>query len=52
MVLPAGGHCDLLDGGAPTGELEKLIVSRKLAHGGNPVSRWMAANVAVALRRW
>jgi phage terminase large subunit-like protein len=31
-----------------TFELEKLIVSRKLAHGGNPVTRWMAANVAVA----
>jgi phage terminase large subunit-like protein len=33
---------------APTRELEKLIVSRNLAHGGNPVTRWMAANVAVA----
>jgi phage terminase large subunit-like protein len=33
---------------APTRELEKLIVSRQLAHGGNPVTRWMAANVAVA----
>jgi len=33
---------------APTRELEKLIVSKKLAHGGNPVTRWMAANVAVA----
>jgi phage terminase large subunit-like protein len=33
---------------APTRELEKLIVSKTLAHGGNPVSRWMAANVAVA----
>jgi phage terminase large subunit-like protein len=33
---------------APTRELEKLIVSRKLAHGGNPVTRWMASNVAVA----
>jgi phage terminase large subunit-like protein len=33
---------------APTRELEKLIVSRKLAHGGNPVTRWMAGNVAVA----
>ena len=32
---------------APTRELEKLIVSKKLAHGGNPVTRWMAANVAV-----
>ena len=30
----------------PTRELEKLIVSGKLAHGGNPVTRWMAANVA------
>jgi phage terminase large subunit-like protein len=33
---------------APTRELEKLIVSRRLAHGANPVTRWMAANVAVA----
>jgi phage terminase large subunit-like protein len=33
---------------APTRELEKLIVSKKLAHGANPVTRWMAANVAVA----
>jgi hypothetical protein len=31
---------------APT--REKLIVSRKLAHGGNPVTRWIAANLAVA----
>ena len=34
---------------APTRELEKLsIVSKKLAHGANPATRWMAANVAVA----
>jgi phage terminase large subunit-like protein len=33
---------------APTRELEKLIVSRKLVHGANPVTRWMAAKVAVA----
>jgi phage terminase large subunit-like protein len=33
---------------APTRELEKLIVSKKLAHGGKPVTRWMAANVAMA----
>ena len=32
----------------PTKELEKLVVSRKLRHGGNPVLRWMAGNVAVA----
>ena len=33
---------------APTRELEKLIVSQRLAHGANPVTRWMASNVAVA----
>jgi len=33
---------------APSRELEKLIVSKKLARGGQPVTRWMAANVAVA----
>jgi phage terminase large subunit-like protein len=33
---------------APTRLLEKLVVSKKLAHGANPVTRWMAANVAVA----
>jgi phage terminase large subunit-like protein len=33
---------------APTRELEKLIVSKTLAHGGNPVTRWMASNVAAA----
>lgn len=33
---------------APTKELEKLVVGRKLAHGGHPVLRWNASNVAVA----
>jgi phage terminase large subunit-like protein len=33
---------------APTRELEKLIVSKKLPHGDNLVTRWMAANVAIA----
>ena len=32
---------------APTRELENLIVGRQLAHGGNPVMRWMFSNVAV-----
>jgi phage terminase large subunit-like protein len=32
---------------APTRELEKLIVGRQLAHGGNPVLRWMVSNVAI-----
>ena len=30
----------------PSKEFEKLVVSRRLAHGGNPVLRWMVANVA------
>jgi phage terminase large subunit-like protein len=29
----------------PTKELEKLIANRVLAHGGNPVARWMMSNV-------
>jgi phage terminase large subunit-like protein len=33
---------------APTKEMERLILERKLNHGGNPVLRWMASNVAVA----
>ncbi len=34
---------------APTKELEKLVVSGKLRHGGHPVLRWMVSNVAVEL---
>lgn len=32
---------------APTKEIEKLIVSGLLDHGGNPVLRWMAGNTVV-----
>lgn len=32
---------------APTKEFEKLVVSRRLRHGGHAVLRWMASNVAV-----
>ncbi|MBA7686476.1 hypothetical protein ES703_94923 [subsurface metagenome] len=32
---------------APTKELEKLVVSGDLRHGGNPVLRWMASNVMI-----
>jgi phage terminase large subunit-like protein len=32
---------------APTKELEKLLLGKKIRHGGNPVARWMASNVAV-----
>lgn len=31
----------------PTKELEKLVVSGDLKHGGNPVLRWMCSNVAI-----
>lgn len=32
---------------APTKELERLVLARQLGHGGHPVLRWMADNVAV-----
>lgn len=32
---------------APSKELEKIIASHELSHGGHPVLRWMASNVAV-----
>ncbi len=32
---------------APTREIEKLVLKNQLRHGGNPVLRWMASNVAV-----
>jgi phage terminase large subunit-like protein len=31
---------------APAKEFEKLVVGKRLAHGGNPVLRWMASNVS------
>lgn len=31
----------------PSKELERLVVSKMLAHGGNPVLRWMASHVAI-----
>src|SRR6185503_17816440 len=31
----------------PTKKLEELVLGGKLAHGGNPVLRWMAANVTI-----
>jgi phage terminase large subunit-like protein len=31
----------------PTKEFERLVVSRQIRHGGHPVLRWMASNVAV-----
>lgn len=34
---------------APTKELERLVLDGDLAHGGNPVLRWMASNVSVEM---
>lgn len=33
----------------PSKELEKLLLSRKIAHSGHPVLRWMASNVAIEI---
>ncbi len=44
-VVPFGqGFKDMT---APTKEFEKLVISRKLRHGGNTVLRWMASHVSV-----
>lgn len=32
---------------APTKDFERLLLTRKIEHGGHPVLRWMASNVAV-----
>jgi phage terminase large subunit-like protein len=32
---------------SPTKELEAIVLSKRLAHGGNAVLRWMASNIAV-----
>lgn len=44
-VVPVGQGFAGMSG--PTKELEKLVLSKKLAHGGNPVLRWMADNMTV-----
>ena len=33
---------------APTKELDRLVASGELSHGGNPVLRWMASNAVVS----
>ena len=33
--------------GEPSAEFERLVVSGGLAHGDNPVLRWMASNVTI-----
>lgn len=43
MVMTGQGFASL---SAPTKEFEKLLVSKKWIHGGNPVLRWMLSNTA------
>jgi phage terminase large subunit-like protein len=44
-VVPFGQGFASMSG--PSKELEKLVLSQQLQHGGNPVLRWMASNVAI-----
>jgi phage terminase large subunit-like protein len=46
MVVVRQGYLSL---NAPAKELEKLVASRQLSHGGNPVLTWCAANVVVEM---
>jgi phage terminase large subunit-like protein len=45
VMMPFGQGFASMSG--PTKEVEKLIVGRQFVHGGNPVLRWMASNVAI-----
>ena len=53
--LQADGHNIIAFGqgfaamAGPTNELERLVLSRGLQHGGHPVLRWMASNVTVEM---
>lgn len=44
MVQMGQGYASMT---APTKEMGRLVLAGKLAHGGNPVLRWMADNVTV-----
>ena len=44
VVLFGQGFVDM---SAPTKHLHKLVMSKGIEHGGNPVLRWMAGNVAI-----
>lgn len=46
MVAFGQGYRDMT---APTKEMEKMVLCRQLRHGGHPVLRWMASNVAVEM---
>ncbi len=44
MVAFGQGYASM---SAPTKKLEEVVLSRKLAHAGHPVLRWMAGNVSI-----
>ena len=44
MVAFGQGYASM---NAPTKRLEQLVIAGQLAHGGNPVLRWMADNVSL-----
>ena len=44
MVMYGQGYRSM---SAPSKMLEALVMGRKLHHGGNPILRWMASNVAI-----
>lgn len=46
-VVPLTQQMSSLSG--PTKELEKLVVSRNLEHGNNPIMNWCAANVTIKM---
>ena len=46
MVLFGQGFVSMSE---PSKELERLVLSARLRHGGNPVLRWMASNVCVEM---
>ncbi len=44
-VIPFGQ--DYYSVAAPSAEFERLVIGKKIQHGGHPILRWMAANVTV-----
>lgn len=46
MVRFGQGYASMAE---PTKELEKLVLEKRIRHGGHPVLRWMAGNVAVEM---
>ena len=45
IVVPIGQQMSSMSG--PSKELEKLVVSKRLEHGNNPIMNWCAGNVTI-----